>query len=117
MKKYAAVAAPLALFITILFITMMWFWFPTTTSQTETKENAEEVISYGEGVYYFPYIRADFASALVKFLQSHTNLEVTAMTGDVVRRGGSATKNLKEYYDKEDYGAAVGYFVTFREKK
>lgn len=74
------------------------------------------VVNYGNGVHYFPHTRADFANTLAKFLNIHTNLEVTAMTGDVVRRTGRYIMSLSSRYDTTDYGAAVGYFVTFREK-
>lgn len=69
------------------------------------------MVEFGKGVYYFPFTRAVFANNLVKFLNIHTNLEVTAMTGDVVRQNELSTLR------QSDYGAAAGYFVTFSEKK
>jgi hypothetical protein len=73
---------------------------------------------YGNGVYYFPSVEADFGNALSMFLQNHTNLEVGAIGGDVRRRVGSRNTPLTEPDAGAcEYGATVGYFVTFREKK
>lgn len=60
-----------------------------------------EIVAYGNGVYYFPYIGAKFGNSLSTFLESHTELEVVAMTGN--GRGA--------------YGTEIGYFVVFRPKK
>lgn len=75
-----------------------------------TNVSQDGVVNYGSGVYYFPKTEADFGNSLAKFLSAHTNLEVTAMTGNVVRQNNS------ERGGTYDYGAAVGYFVTTREK-
>ena len=55
-----------------------------TKDAQPTNSVADGIVHYGENVYYFPYIRADFANALAKFLKNNNSLEVTAMTGDVV---------------------------------
>ena len=75
-------------------------------------------IAYGNDVYYFPYIQADFGNALSVFLRRHTNLEVSSIGGDVRRRFGNQDRRSKQVdVSHFDYGATVGYFVTFREKK
>lgn len=75
-------------------------------------------VEYGNGVYYFKRTGENFANALAGFLATHTNLEVTAMTGDVVRRLGGRTEDLNsKAFHNSNYGVAIGYFVTFREKK
>jgi prepilin-type N-terminal cleavage/methylation domain-containing protein len=70
---------------------------------------AQEVqlpIPYPNGVYYFTQTGKDYAAALSAFLGTHTNLEVTSSSGDVMKQGN---------YDSA-YGSTVGYTVTFKEK-
>ncbi|MFC1622568.1 hypothetical protein ACFL1Y_01050 [Patescibacteria group bacterium] len=62
--------------------------------------NTSMIVDYGNGVYYFNLISADFANAISQFIGEHPELELIALTGDVT--GGS--------------GYAVGYFVVFRRK-
>ncbi len=77
-----------------------------------------EEINYGQGVWYFPSTEAKFANALAKFLSKNQHLEVVAMTGNVVRRNGPKNKPLSDnsFGAETEYGAAIGYFVVFREK-
>ncbi|MDE2188617.1 MAG: hypothetical protein KGJ35_02730 [Patescibacteria group bacterium] len=96
------------------------------TWQTNNQGNSAEgqplnqldmVIDYGANVYYFPETQDHFASALAGFLLNNTNLEVTAMTGNVVRQNRGKIEYKDDNDHRSDYGAAIGYFVTFREKK
>jgi len=73
---------------------------------------------YGSGVYNFSVTNKRFGFTLADFLKSHPKLEVTAMTGNVVRRSGARIRDLDDSITAySDYGVAVGYFVTFREKE
>jgi hypothetical protein len=69
-----------------------------------------EVMDFGNGVRYFPFTGARFGEKLSEFIGSNTNLEFVAFAGDVVQRN-------QEYVRTCDYGATIGYFVIFREKK
>jgi len=40
------------------------------------------VVSYGNGVYYFPQTKASFGNALSLFVQGNESLEVVAISGD-----------------------------------
>ncbi len=82
-------------------------------------KNADEgagTVHYGENVYYFTRTEASFANSLVFFLVNHTNLEVTAIAPNVIRLNGEKRRELTIDPYTADYGVAVGYFVTFREK-
>lgn len=68
---------------------------PANVRATATSPNAP--IDYGNGVYYFPYVGADFANALSSFRKANPDMEQESMTGDAA--GG--------------YGVDSGYFVTF----
>ncbi len=85
---------------------------------TKDEIHAGVVDYYGEGVYEFYVTRDKFGHALASFLKDHPALEVTSMTGNVIRRRGAVSIDMD---DKEpnfrDYGATCSYFVTFREKK
>ena len=89
---------------------------PTSTGASVVTHD-KGIVNYGMGVYYFAYTSADFANALAVFLTVHKDLEVTAMTGNVVRRIGDYIVLSDTPAQNCDYGTAVGYFVTFREKK
>ncbi|MBI4991730.1 MAG: hypothetical protein HZB99_00740 [Candidatus Harrisonbacteria bacterium] len=58
-------------------------------------------LDYGNGVYYFPCIEANFANALSTFLKNFPMMEVSAMTGN-----GNGS-----------YGHNMGYFVVVRKSK
>ena len=83
-------------------------------TKEKTNNTYGNVVDYGSGVYYFPHTEANFANALAGFLTAHTNLEVTAMTGNIVRLMGGQRKPIAPPWSEADYGVAVGYFVTFR---
>ena len=59
-----------------------------------------QVLDYGNGVYYFPYVGPDFGNALSTFIGQHPGWELQAMTGNGIGF----------------YGANQGYFVCFRKK-
>ena len=71
----------------------------------QSKANlTNEPVCYGRNVYYFPltqYRNAEvrFGILLANFLNKHNDLEVSAMASD------------------DNMGHAIGYFVTFRNKK
>lgn len=91
---------------------------PTDPFKLAPEEVKASIKSYGQGVYYFPMTDDSFGLALANFLKIHDQLEVTAMTGNVVRRLVNTTLPLDDkIHDKYNYGVTVGYFVTFRLKK
>jgi len=65
------------------------------------------IVDYGQGVFYFPYVKAEFGNNLSAFLKNHPNLEVASIAPDSIHVNG---------FDG-DWSATVGYFVTFRENK
>lgn len=75
------------------------------------------IIDYGGGVYYFKAIRANFGNMLAQFIEDHTNLELTTISPDVIRRQGGKNVGADSYAYNSDYGVAAGYFVIFREKE
>lgn len=77
------------------------------------KNPSAAAVHLGEGVYYFSYTRGNFGNALSNFLSVHTNLEVTAMTGNMVNQHVPRDWN----HDSRYFTTTVGYFVTFRDKK
>ncbi len=104
--------------LTMLFLFITRLRESTTESAPTQKEKIETTIpeydsgikDFGLGIYYFPQIGSDFGRQLRFFLESHTNLEVSAIAGEVVRFNCTLSPQC-------DYGATTGYFVTFREKK
>jgi|GEM_PF-4822207 len=60
-----------------------------------------QIVDFGNGVYYFPLVGSDFGNALATFRAAHPDLGQEAMAGDNALGGR---------------GNAVGYFVTFRYK-
>jgi hypothetical protein len=90
----------------------MWGSISTKNSGATTKaySSIQQLKDFGQGVHYFSQTRDEFGVELALFLENHTNLEVSAIAGEVSR------KNEMGPY-QGDYGATVGYFVTFREKK
>lgn len=70
------------------------------------ERNLAQIKDFGNGVYYFPFVDDEFRKIISTFLSSHTNLEVVASDGDVVKFGG---------WDS-GYGATSGHTVFFREK-
>ena len=74
---------------------------------------------FGSGIYYFPQADGkEFAKALSYFLSKTNGLEVSSSSPDILR-----LNRIRGYVDSRgssgsdsDYGACVGYTVTFREK-
>jgi hypothetical protein len=58
------------------------------------------IINYGNGVYYFDYVGAEFGNALATFIRQHPDYQVITVTMD-----GSY-----------GYGKTAGYFVVVKEK-
>lgn len=65
---------------------------PDKVSQT-TESN--KIVDYDNGVYYFPYARAEYAKALSNFIGDHPDLRLVSQTGDPIS------------------GQDQGYFVVF----
>jgi len=70
-----------------------------------------QIKDFGHKVHFFQQAGNNFGEKLVLFLESHTNLEVSAIAGEVVYR------NCYPNGPAGAYGETIGYFVTFREKK
>ncbi|MES3031218.1 MAG: hypothetical protein V4697_02290 [Patescibacteria group bacterium] len=88
------------------------------TLNNSSNHTYSEMLNYGEGVWYFPYVGAEFPNSLSQFLVKYTNLEVSAMSPNVVRLDHyGKIKAISPGGGQTDYGAAIGYFVIFREKK
>lgn len=62
------------------------------------KTSIEQPVNYGNGVYYFPVINAEFANSLSAFLKEHGNVTIVTIAGD----GTGA------------YGYDKGYFVVIK---
>lgn len=62
--------------------------------------SAADVVDYGNGVYYFAKIEADFGNALSAFIKSHAELEVVTITSN-----GTGV-----------HGSNLGYFVIMKNK-
>ncbi len=60
----------------------------------------ENIIDYGNYVYYFNYAGADFGNAVSDFREKHPELELITSTSD----------------NTDGYGSTVGYFVFFKKK-
>lgn len=72
---------------------------PDTSADPHNVTNMQTcyVVDYGEGVYYFPYVREDFGNALASFLRQNPTLQVTGVASS-------------------DVDTVHGFFVTCRLK-
>ncbi len=73
-----------------------------------------QIQSFGNGVYYFPFVRDEFRYTVSAFLSIHTNLEVLAVSEDVIRQSRIDSNHSDDW--RADYGATVGHTIFFREK-
>lgn len=64
-----------------------------SSNDDEINEDIQEIINYGNGVYYFEQTEDDFGKALSKFIAEHPELRLVVISGEI--------------YDQE------GYFVIF----
>jgi hypothetical protein len=72
--------------------------------EEEDSRLSEGITDFGNGVYYFPYVRSTFAKNLSNFIANHPELEYVNSTGDVYNaKTGSIVRS-------------IGYVVVFREK-
>lgn len=82
-----------------------------TASSVEEKVSNNTPIfitqDFGNGVKYFPFTGEKFGKKLSELLGSNTNLEISAISGEVRKHG-----IVQSFWSSTD-----GYFVTFREKK
>lgn len=92
----------------LLVVIMVVCFFSAVSAET-----SPNIMDFGAGVYYFPQTETDFGKALAQFLSVHTNLEVVALTGNVIRQN----RHESRHPYSGDYGVANGYFVIFREKE
>jgi hypothetical protein len=78
----------------------------TQRIQTEeaNRRLSEGITDFGNGVYYFPYLRSTFAKNLSDFIANHPELEYVNSTGDGTR------------YGMRTGGIEQGYFVVFHKK-
>ena len=84
----------------------------------QTAEQEKQVIpnkigkirSYGNGVYYFPFVGDEYREVVSAFIGSHTNLEFISAEGDVVAK-------YPDDYANYNLGVTIGHTVYFREKK
>lgn len=83
----------------------------------KTQVVEEPPTDYGNGIYYFTQTGREYAKALSYFLEHHQNLEVSSSAPDVERRERNNSIGLTNRGGFNwEYGAAVGYTVTFKEK-
>jgi len=73
---------------------------PAADPKNVSQNSSVGAVDYGNGVYYFDSIGANFGNDLAAFIASHPDLELVAMTGN-----GTGT-----------YGEDGGYFVVFKKK-
>ncbi|MEI6672086.1 MAG: hypothetical protein WCL02_01675 [bacterium] len=65
-----------------------------------------QITDFGNGVYYFGYINADFGNHLSSFIQQHTELSMVAFApNDALQNQGSNVVGT---------GQTFGYFVYFK---
>lgn len=76
--------------VIILFIV---FWDLGVKKKIETSD----IVSYGNGVYYFPFTEEEFGKALSLFIQENPNLQLLSFSGD----------------GTDGYGKDIGYFAVF----
>lgn len=86
----------------------------TSATREILNYDSSKIVSYGKNVYYFPYVGANIANALVEFLNQHPMLEWVGEFHDVVRLN---CYNLDRRGSSQDYGGTTGHFMVFREKK
>lgn len=94
--------------IIVIAVTIFAFWYTLFRGNAaadpqnvnSATANTSKVVVYGEGVYYFPFVGADYTNALVRFKSDHNELRYVSATPDI-------------------YGSGMirGYFVTFEPLK
>lgn len=73
----------------------------TDPENVRTQNNQQSaIVDYGNGVYYFDSVEADFANALSTFISQHPELQLQAMCGN----------------GRSPNGRDLGYFVVFHKK-
>lgn len=72
------------------------------TNAKRTREMAwANIVHYGEGVYYFDSVDANFGNALADFVANHQDLELISVAPN----------------DNKGSGYTTGYFVVFRRRE
>lgn len=93
----------------IFFGTVVYFLGSTIhdVKKDTSTPHVSTINDFGNGVRYFPFTGEEFGKKLSEFLGSNTNLEISAISGEVRKHG-----IVQSFWSSTD-----GYFVTFREKK
>jgi len=91
--------------MTLLTATLSGCTGPTASDPSNVRPGAAygtdgATVDYGNGVWYFDAVRANFGNKLAAFVAVHPELELVTMTGDATGTNG---------FD-------LGYFVIFRKK-
>lgn len=84
--------------------------------QSLGNSNLSQVRPFGNGVYYFPFVEDEFRYTISAFLSVHTNLEVLAVSEDVVRQSVRQSPGDDYRGNYGPYGVTVGHTIFFREK-
>ncbi|MBI5077017.1 hypothetical protein HZB94_01370 [Candidatus Falkowbacteria bacterium] len=79
---------------------------PAANPENIGKTNILLPVEYGQGVYYFPCVAAEFANSLATFIKQHPELEITSIAPD--DKGERKMQNG---------GYISGYFVVCKRKK
>ena len=73
----------------------------------------KEIVDFGNGVYYFPYIRAEYGRTLSHFIATHPELRYVDAAPDGTGDAGGTYDSALSY----EYGRTVGYFVVFEKRE
>ena len=87
-----------------------------TIQQALARSNLPKIRPFGNGVYYFPFVEDEFRYTISAFLSVHTNLEVLAVSEDVVRQSVRQSPGDDYRGNYGPYGVTVGHTIFFREK-
>ncbi|TSC83271.1 MAG: hypothetical protein G01um101419_101 [Parcubacteria group bacterium Gr01-1014_19] len=74
---------------------------PDKAQNVHPSTNMQNIVNYGNNIYYFPHVEASFGNHLATFLNEHKDLEVVSIAAD----------------DYCGHGYTKGYFVVFRKKQ
>jgi len=72
-----------------------------------------EIVDFGNGVYYFPYVRADFGRNLSRFIAEHPELRYVDAAPDGTGSRDGTYDSMSGY----EHGRTVGYFVVFEPRE
>jgi hypothetical protein len=104
----------------ILWLAMMLVIATAQLSPVHAQESEEpklsQILSFGNGIYIFPFVGREFASVLSAFCGAHPELELIGTDQDVIYTspGGPVSPYLPPY---SEVGLTKYHFVYFRPKK